>query len=149
MYRIVRYSLAYRISFNLCRVKLLRIASFHNICFIFADQGFSHLLLSLSLPLMLKNLLRSGTFFLLGTKNKQMGILKLSIYTQTRRSNWLSNCTYGLTNIFLASSDSAQRGINEESSSVQELAAVSVLQYVDSWRLSCERHHFCNLWRHS
>ena len=56
-----------------------------------------------------------------------------------------SNCTRGLTSVLLANSDSAQRGINEESSSVQELAAVSVLHCVDSSRVSFERCHFCNL----
>ena len=45
------------------------------------------------LPLMLKNLLRTDTSRLLGTKNERMGILRLSIYTRMWRSNRPSNCT--------------------------------------------------------
>ena len=84
-----KYIVLYTIYF--CGVKHLWITSFHNFCIFILQTmhfcNFAFVLYSQPLPLRRKNLLRSGTSGRLGTQNERMGILKLSIYTRTRRND--------------------------------------------------------------
>ena len=120
--------------FNFRGVKLSWISSFH--VSIFADHRFwwSRIFVifvfaphSQPLPPRRKNLLRSGTSRCLGTKNERTDILKLPINTQTQRDNPVNAHTWGgLSNVFLAHLRFlAQRGINEDSLSIQELAVAT------------------------
>ena len=98
------HTVCLRICFNFQGVKLLRISSFCDChSFIFADHRFSLLLLPHSLCHWGRKTSDLGHPAIWGPKANERGIVKLSIYTLTwKKKKQSSNCTRGLTNVFLA-----------------------------------------------